>query len=107
MALEAKIVDTGKIIRATEYDPLKHKGRIVDKLLNLPMSRVQQFFRKGNPVQPHFRIQQCLKDWPDDVIFDPEYFKQFTLEGHTLTWPNGADFAPEHLHDLLPQIKTA
>ena len=47
----------------------------------------------------------------DGPIFEPlkdtEYFKQFTLEGHTLTWPNGADFAPEHLHALTSQIKTA
>ena len=42
-----------------------------------------------------------------EALQDLEYFKQFRLEGHTLTWPNGADFAPEHLHDLLPQIKTA
>ena len=37
-------------------------------------------------------------------IFEPlrdvEYFKSFTLEGHTLAWPNGADFAPEYLHSL-------
>jgi len=32
---------------------------------------------------------------------DPAYFASFLLEGHTLTWPNGADFAPEYLRDLL------
>jgi hypothetical protein len=52
-----------------------------------------------------------LKHELDGLIFEPlkdtEYFKQFTLEGNTLTWPNGADFAPEHLHALTPQIKTA
>ena len=55
--------------------------------------------------------QVDLKGQLDGPIFealqDLEYFKQFKLEGHTLTWPNGADFAPEYLHDLLPQIKTA
>ena len=52
-----------------------------------------------------------LENELDGAIFeplkDPDYFKQFTLEGHTLTWPNGADFAPEYLHALTPQIKSA
>ncbi len=37
-------------------------------------------------------------------IFEPlrevEYFREFIIEGHTLSWPNGADFAPEYLHEL-------
>ncbi|MDX2111143.1 MAG: DUF2442 domain-containing protein [Verrucomicrobiota bacterium] len=37
----------------------------------------------------------------DGSIFEPlkekEYFKRFKLEGHTLSWDNGADFAPEYL----------
>jgi len=42
-----------------------------------------------------------------EPLKDPEYFKKFRLEGHTLMWPNGADFAPEHLHALMPQIQSA
>jgi hypothetical protein len=38
-------------------------------------------------------------------IFEPlrdvEFFKSFTLEGHTLSWPNGANFAPEYLRSLV------
>ena len=32
---------------------------------------------------------------------DPAVFSQFTIhpDFHTLVWPNGADFAPEYLHD--------
>ena len=52
-----------------------------------------------------------LENELDGPIFeplkDPSIFKQFTLEGRTLTWPNGADFAPEYLHSLIPQIQTA
>jgi hypothetical protein len=34
---------------------------------------------------------------------DPTYFREFTIhpEFNTLVWPNGADFAPEFLHDTL------
>ena len=28
-------------------------------------------------------------------------FKSFSLEGHTLSWENGADFAPEFLRELM------
>ena len=55
--------------------------------------------------------QVDLKNELDGSIFEqlknPEYFKQFTLEGHTLAWPNGADFAPEHLHTLTLQLQSA
>ncbi|RJP31471.1 MAG: DUF2442 domain-containing protein [Candidatus Omnitrophota bacterium] len=40
-------------------------------------------------------------------IFEPlkdvDYFKSFHIEGHTLSWENGADFAPEFLRDLMSQ----
>lgn len=39
----------------------------------------------------------------DGEMFEPlkevSYFKSFTLEGHTLSWSNGADFAPEFLRE--------
>ncbi len=38
-----------------------------------------------------------------EPLRDPAYFKTFTVhpEFHTLVWPNGADFAPEFLHDQV------
>jgi hypothetical protein len=30
-----------------------------------------------------------------------QYFMNFRIEGHTLSWENGADFAPEYLHGLV------
>ena len=45
-----------------------------------------------------------LSDSLDGPIFEPlrdvEYFRSFSIVGHTLAWPNGADFAPEYLHSL-------
>ena len=43
----------------------------------------------------------------DGEIFErlknPSYFRQFTVDTHlhTLTWPNGADFAPEFLYEKV------
>ncbi len=36
-----------------------------------------------------------------EPLRDPVVFKDFAIhpEFHTLVWPNGADFAPEFLHD--------
>jgi hypothetical protein len=38
-----------------------------------------------------------------EPLRDPAYFKNFTLDlvCRTLVWPNGADFAPEFLHDAV------
>ena len=41
-------------------------------------------------------------EWLDGPVFEPlkapSYFERFFLEGGTVTWPNGADVAPETLH---------
>jgi len=38
-----------------------------------------------------------------EPLRDPAMFRQFQIhpEFHTLTWPNGADFAPEFLRDTV------
>lgn len=36
-----------------------------------------------------------------EPLKDPAYFRQFHIEGHTLAWENGADFAPEYLYEKL------
>ena len=60
-----------------------------------------------------YRVQLVLNDvtrgtvdledslWGEvfEPLRDPQQFRMFTVspELHTLTWPNDADFAPEHL----------
>jgi hypothetical protein len=45
-----------------------------------------------------------------ELLHDPKYFARVSLDPvcGTVTWPNGADFAPEALYDLEPvQISAA
>ena len=44
-----------------------------------------------------------FNEWLEGPVFEPlqdtAYFKKFFLEGGTVSWPNGADIAPETLYE--------
>ena len=42
-----------------------------------------------------------------EPLRDPAYFRQFIVDGWTVSWPNGADIAPETLHSYTEGTKSA
>jgi len=52
-----------------------------------------------------------FSSWLEGPVFEPlldtAYFQRFFLEAGTLTWPNGADIAPETLYDRAKSNEAA
>jgi len=67
----------------------------------------------GAEYRDGFRIRLTFNDgteetldfseWLEGPVFEPlqdvAYFRRFFLEGSTVSWPNGADIAPETLYE--------
>jgi hypothetical protein len=65
----------------------------------LDVYRVHVAFNDGS--EGDIDLSSSLSGEMFEPLRNVVYFKSFSIEGHTLTWPNGADFAPEYLHSLL------
>jgi hypothetical protein len=48
-------------------------------------------------------------NWLEGPVFQPlldvAYFRRFSLDGGTVSWPNGADVAPETLYEAASTLK--
>lgn len=72
---------------------------------------VEARYRGGHVVWLRFRdgrageidLEPILNGPVFEPLRDPAVFRQFSVhpEFHTLVWPNGADVAPEYLHDRV------
>ena len=72
---------------------------------------VEARYLAGHTVRLRFRdgtsgeidLSTALRGSLFEPLRDPRAFSQFHVhpECHTLTWPNGADFAPEFLRDNI------
>jgi uncharacterized protein DUF2442 len=58
-----------------------------------------------NGVRKRVNLRRELYGAVFEPLRDPAYFAQAYLDpnSRTVTWPNGADFAPDFLHQLEPE----
>ncbi len=71
----------------------------VEKAEYIADHKVHLWFNDGSDGEAD--LSHSLNGPVFSPLRDLDYFKSFRLEGHTLSWPNGADFAPEYLHNLM------
>jgi hypothetical protein len=59
------------------------------------------FLRFQDGVQGEVDLEPQLYGEVFEPLKNRPYFQQFRIDSdlHTLVWPNGADFAPEFLHE--------
>jgi hypothetical protein len=77
-------------------------GEEVQAVIALPGYRLAVQFFDGTVGLVEMK---SLIESPDAGIFaalrEPSVFKTATIEIGTVTWPNGADLAPDAMHDAL------
>ena len=58
------------------------------------------WLRFNDGLEGEIDLSTALRGPVFQPLKDPEYFAKFSLDD-TLTWPNGADYAPESLYDRV------
>lgn len=64
----------------------------------------RMWIRFNDGLEGEIDLSSELKGPIFQPLEDPEYFAKFVVDD-TLTWPNGADFAPEFLHDRVSNAR--
>ncbi len=79
----------------------------VQKARYLSGHRVWLLFDDG--LEGELDLKVYLKGPIFESLEEPSTFAKFTLDkkAGTLVWPNGADIAPEFLHDILSRSAAA
>ena len=69
----------------------------------IPPHRLSLVFNNG--TQKTVDVRPLLQGPVFDPLHDPAFFARVRVDPEcgTVVWPNGADFAPEALHDLAAQ----
>ncbi len=62
------------------------------------------WLRFNDGLEGEIDLSTALRGPVFQPLKDPEYFAKFTVDD-TLTWPNGADYAPEFLHDRVLEVQ--
>jgi uncharacterized protein DUF2442 len=76
---------------------------------------IEAEYRDGYMIKLTFNdgVEETIDfaQWLEGPVFEPlkdvNYFRRFFLDGGTVTWPNGADIAPETLHELAKSRQAA
>lgn len=81
------------------------KGAILLHILQaeyLKEYMIQVTFNDGTGGVANF-MDKIFQDKREIVqsLKDVALFKSFTVKAHTITWPNGLDFAPEFIKSLI------
>ena len=82
-------------------------------MTHLP-SVIRAAYRGGHRIHVTFNdgaeATLDFRQWLDGPIFEPlkdtTYFRRFFIDGGTVVWPNGADIAPETLHDAVQATRS-
>lgn len=64
------------------------------------------WLRFNDGLEGEIDLSTALRGPVFEPLRDPAYFAEFRVDD-TLTWPNGADYAPEFLYERVLELRRA